>query len=70
MVFEEKYLGLPSPDGWMSKGRFQNIQWGDGHLTQPGREALIKFVAQALPTYIMGFFELPFSIFDELTRMV
>lgn len=79
LVFEEKYLGLPTPDGRMSKGRFQNlqmsltkrlIQWGDGHLAQPGRETLIKSVAQALPTYIMGVFKVPFSVCDELTRMV
>ena len=24
--FEEKYLGLPTPEGRMSKGRFQNLQ--------------------------------------------
>lgn len=24
--FEEKYLGLPTPDGRMSKGKFQNLQ--------------------------------------------
>uniref|UniRef100_A0A453PIH1 Reverse transcriptase domain-containing protein n=1 Tax=Aegilops tauschii subsp. strangulata TaxID=200361 RepID=A0A453PIH1_AEGTS len=63
----------------MSKGRFQNlqmsltkrlIQWGDGHLAQPGRETLIKSVAQVLPTYIMGVFKVPFSVCDELTRMV
>lgn len=79
LVFEERYLGLPTTDGRMSKGRFQNlqtsqtkrlIQWGDGHLAQPGREALIKSVAQALPTYIMGVFKLSFSVCDELTRMV
>ncbi|KAI5002872.1 hypothetical protein ZWY2020_027522 [Hordeum vulgare] len=35
-----------------------------------GREVLIKSVAQALPTYIMGVFKLPFSVCDELTRMV
>ena len=69
LVFEEKYLGLPTPDGHMSKGKFQNlemsltkrlIQWGDGLLGQPGREVLIKSVAQALPTYMMGVFKLPF----------
>ena len=63
----------------MSKGKFQNlqtsltkrlIQWGDGHLAQPRRETLIKFVAQALPTYIMGVFKLPYSVCDDLTRMV
>lgn len=74
-----KVFGAPTPDGRMSKGRFQNlqmsltkrlIQWGDGFLAQPGREVLIKSVAQALPTYIMGVFKLPFSICDEVTRMV
>ena len=64
--FKEKYLGLPTPEGQMSKGRFQNlqasltkrlIQWGDGWLAQPGCEVLIKSVAQSLPTYIMGVFK-------------
>uniref|UniRef100_A0A453CB40 Reverse transcriptase domain-containing protein n=1 Tax=Aegilops tauschii subsp. strangulata TaxID=200361 RepID=A0A453CB40_AEGTS len=77
--FEDKYLGLPTPEGRMSKSRFQNlqtsltkrlVQWGDGHLAQPGREVLIKSVAQALPTYIMGVFKVPFSVCDDLTRMV
>lgn len=72
-------MGHPNPDGRMSKGRFQKlhnsltkwlIQWGDGHLAQPGREALIKSVAQALPTYIMGVFKLPYSLCDDLARMV
>lgn len=79
MAFEEKYLGLPTPDGRMSNGRFHNLQaqllkrlvlWGDGHLAQPGREVLIKSVTQALPTYIMGVFKLPFSVCDDLTSMV
>ena len=26
LVFEEKYLGLPTPEGRMSKGKFQNLQ--------------------------------------------
>ena len=78
-VFEEKYLGLPTLEGRMSKGKFQNlqarltkrlIQWGDGLLAQPGREVLIKSVAQSLPTYIMGVFKLPYSVCDDLTRMV
>lgn len=63
----------------MSKGRFQNLQtrltkrllqWGDGQLAQPRREVLIKSVAQALPTYIMRVFKVPFSVCDDLTRMV
>ena len=63
----------------MSKGRFQNlqmqlmkrlVQWGDGHLAQPGREVLIKSVAEALPVFVMGVFKLPYSVCDDLTVMV
>ena len=77
--FEEKYLGLPTPEGRMRKGKFQNLQvklmkriciWGDGYMAQAGREVLIKAVAQSIPTYIMGVFKLPFSVCDDLTRMV
>ena len=39
-------------------------------MAQPGREVLIKSVAQALPTYIMRVFKLPYSGCDDLTRMV
>jgi hypothetical protein len=60
--FEEKYLGLPTPKGRMNRGKFDSMQaklskrlmmWGD--LSQGGNEILIKAVAQALPTYIMGY---------------
>jgi hypothetical protein len=75
--FEDKYLGLPTPEGRMNRGKFQNLQaklckrilqWGD--LSQGGKEVLIKAVAQALPTYIMGVFKLPFSVCDDLTRLI
>jgi ribonuclease HI len=78
-AFEEKYLGLPTPDGRMHKGKFQNLQemltqiimlWGDGLPSQGGKEILIKAVAQAIPTYIMGVFKLPRSVCDDLTRLV
>jgi hypothetical protein len=70
LLFEEKYLELPTLDGCMSTGKLQNLRaqltkrllmWGDGNLAQAGREVFIKAVAQALPTYIMGVFKLPFS---------
>ena len=76
--FEGKYLGLPTPDGRMHKGRFQMLQasltkrimaWGDS-LSQAGIEAMIKSVAQAIPTYITGVFKLPASVCDDLTRLV
>lgn len=76
--FEERYLGLPTPTGRMSKGRFQSLQeqltkrillWGDA-ASQGGKEVLIKAVAQSLPTYLMSVFHLPRSVCDDLTRMV
>lgn len=46
------------------------IEWGDGILAQAGREVLIKAIAQALPTYVMGVFKLPMSVCDDLNQMV
>jgi hypothetical protein len=40
--------------------------WGDGHLAQVGREVFIKSVAQ----YLMGVFKLPFSVCDDLKKLV
>ena len=77
--FEEKYLGMPTPDGRMHKGKFQNLQeqltrrimlWGDNIPSQGGKEILIKAVAQAIPTFIMGVFKLPAAVCDDLTRLV
>ena len=50
----EKYLGLPTPDGRMTKGKFQNLQVKitkrlfsyDGHPTQACKEVLFKSVTQ------------------------
>jgi hypothetical protein len=78
-IFEPKYLGLPTPEGRMSKGKFKSlqeklikslIQWGEIYLSQGGKEALIKAVAQAIPAYIMEMFKLPFGLLDELTKVI
>jgi hypothetical protein len=77
--FEAKYLGLPTPEGRMHMGKFENLQarlckllieWGDSLLAQSAREVLIKAIAQALPTYIMGVFKLPMSVCDDLTKLI
>jgi hypothetical protein len=77
--FEEKYLGLPTPDGRMHKGRFINLQsrlcqhlmaWGDSLMSQNSREILIKAIAQAVRAYVMGVFKLPFSLCDELIKLI
>jgi hypothetical protein len=46
------------------------IEWSDGLMAQSAREVLIKAVAQAIPTFVMGIFKLPVSLCDELTRLV
>jgi hypothetical protein len=78
-TFEPKYLGLPTPDGRMSKSKFKSlqeklikrlIQWGEIYLSQGGKEVLIKAVAQAIPVYVMGLFKLPFGLLDEITQMI
>ena len=77
-TFEEKYLGLPTPEGRMSKGKCQNLQarltkriiaWEET-LSLVGKETMIKAVAQAIPTYMMGVFKLPMSVCDDLNRMI
>nr|XP_040258536.1 uncharacterized protein LOC109764695 [Aegilops tauschii subsp. strangulata] len=77
-LFEDKYLGLPTPEGRMSRGKFQNLQsrllkriiaWGDT-LSLAGKETMIKAIAQAIPTYVMGVFKLLMSVCDDLNRMV
>ena len=76
--FEDKYLGFPTPEGRMHKGRFQTlqakickrvIQWGENYLSSGGKEILIKAVIQAIPVYVMGIFKLPDSICEDLTRL-
>ena len=39
-------------------------------MSSGNKEILIKAVAQAIPTYIMGVFKLPMSVCDDLNRMV
>lgn len=78
-VFEDKYLGFPTPDGRMHKGKFQSlhervwkriIQWGENFLSSGGKEVLIKSVLQALPVYVMGIFKLPDSVCEDLSKAV
>ncbi|EEC68693.1 hypothetical protein OsI_37162 [Oryza sativa Indica Group] len=68
--FEDKYLGFPTPEGRMNKGRLQSlqskiwkrlIQWGEKFLSSGGKEVLVKAVIQAIPVYVMGLFKLPDS---------
>ena len=75
----ERYLGLPVHLGASKKKEFeylkekiwQRIQgWKERFLSKAGKEILIKAIAQAIPTYVMGVFKLPFSVCDDLTKLI
>jgi hypothetical protein len=76
-TMDEKYLGLPTPEGRMGKEKFKTTKerlmkrcsnWVDKNMSMGANEVLIKSVAQAIPTYIMGVFKLPATTCDELTK--
>jgi hypothetical protein len=77
--FETKYLGLPTPNGRMTKGKFQSLQGKlakifmqveENQMAQGGREVLIKAVGQSLATYVMGVYKLPFGPCDDLEKII
>lgn len=66
VTLDEKYLGLPMLEGHMSKDRFKSTKerlakrfnsWAEKYMSMGGKEVLIKSVAQAIPTYVMGGFQ-------------
>jgi hypothetical protein len=76
--FEEKYLGLPTPEGRMKAGRFQPIKdrfrkrlnfLYEKFMSMGAKEELIKSVAQALATYVMGIFKLPASFHEDYMQI-
>jgi hypothetical protein len=76
---EEKYLGLPTPGGRMNKGKFKMYEerlvkrcsgWAEKNMSMGAKEALIKSVAQAISTYIMGVFKLSTSTCEQMTQLI
>ena len=74
----ESYLGLPILVGRSKyqtfsylKDRFwKKIQgWKGQLLSRVGKEILIKAVAQSIPTYTMGVFQLPMKLCNDLNAM-
>ncbi|XP_074300083.1 uncharacterized protein LOC141631292 [Silene latifolia] len=71
----EKYLGLPTIIGRSKKVVFTCLKervwkkvngWKERLLSRPGKEVLIKAVAQAIPTYMMSLFSILESVIDEI----
>ena len=68
----ESYLGLPILNGHAKYHTFSYLKdrvWKDMLLQRAGKEVLIKAVAQSIPTYTIGVFQLPMKLCDELNAM-
>jgi hypothetical protein len=77
--FEEKYLGLPTPNGRLKREVFQPLElrffkrmtaWKEKELSAVGKEILIKSVVQALPNYIMSVFKLTDGLCEDLMKAI
>jgi hypothetical protein len=76
---EEKYLGLLTPQGRMCKNSFKSTKqrlakrlntWSERFMSLEAKEVLIKSVAHAITTYVMGIFKLPNTLCEDLKQMV
>jgi hypothetical protein len=72
-------LGLPLPTGRLKGDHFQSLEeryvkrmvgWNERCLSQVAKEIPIKSVAQALPTYVMSVFKIPFELCDSLQKHI
>lgn len=75
----EKYLGLPVYTGKSKSKTFAYLKdrvwkriqgWKEKLLSKAGKEILIKAIAQVIPTYAMGCFDLTKTLCDEISTMV
>ena len=74
----ESYLGLPTLVGRTKYQTFSFLKdqvwkklqgWKDKLFSKAGKEVLIQAVAQSIPTYAMGVFQLPLKLCDELNAL-
>jgi hypothetical protein len=79
VAVEEKYLGLPTLQGHMDKNKFKStkerlskrfLSWVEWYMSLGAKEVLIKSIAQAIATYVMGIFKLPSMLCEEMEQMI
>jgi hypothetical protein len=77
--FEDRYLGYPTPEGRMSKGKFQPLKdrlskklnnWVEKLMSMGAKDELIKSVAQAIPIHVMSIFKLPAGFHEDYMKLV
>jgi hypothetical protein len=76
---EDKYLALPMPHGRMTKEKYKStkqklikrfLNWIERHMSLGIKEVLIKSIAQAILTYVMGVFKLPATLCEEMEQLI
>jgi hypothetical protein len=79
MTMEDKYLGLPIPEGCIKEGKLKSSKeklrkkcsdWNEKYMSGAAKETLIKSVAQAITTYAMSVFKFPAGLCDELSQII
>jgi len=74
-----KYLGLPSMIGRNRNSTFSSIKdrvwnkinsWSSKCLSKAIREVMIKFILQAIPSYVMSIFQLPAALINTIEKMI
>jgi len=78
-TISERYLGLLVHVGHSKTGIFAYLKqriwkrmqgWNEKFLSWAGKEILINAVAQAIPTFAMGCFDLSKSLCDQISAMI
>ena len=78
-TMSERYLGLPVHVGKSKTATFAYVKdriwkrmqgWNEKFLSWAGKEILIKAVAQAIPTFAMGCFDLTKALCDQISTMI
>ena len=78
-TMNERYLGLPvyvgrsksNVFGYLKERIWKRIQgWKERMLSKAGKEVMIKAVAQAIPTFAMGCFDLTKNMCDQISSMI
>jgi hypothetical protein len=79
MTLDEKYLGLPIPEGQVKDGKLEPTKdkllkkcsdWNEKYMSGAAKEALVKSVAQAISTYAMSAFKFSAGLCDELSQII
>lgn len=78
-AINDRYLGLPVHVGQSRTGTFGYLKdqiwqrilgWKEKMLSKAGKEILIKAVAQAIPMFAMGCFDLTKGLCDKICSMI